>query len=313
MMIVLVCCLMLVGCGNKSKEELADIEQFKCQDSIQTVFDVLGKTKIESGTFGGQYYIYEDLNLFGYNGKAVFSVRGDKDTIEDFYCNLTLSDKEFEDILSQFSDKYGSYEAKKHEYENLEIITYEWKFDGEKAEESGYSNISIQYNGDEKYTIYFSDEWSAKDDESYYEYLKEKEGEPESENAEEKRKTLADKSYNYDDGSEMRILFSVDENREYYFSIILHIEEKWKAAHVFSILDQVIQTDEMKAINASIMLDCGDDLLSSYGLSWSSSGDLINTSEWLVDGLTDEKMDTEKAEELTELITKDIVDFIESE
>ena len=164
---ILLCALMLMGCGHKSDSEIVDIGQFKCQDSIEIVFNVLGKTDMEDNVYIGECYRYENLNLFGYNGEAIFRVRDNKDTISKFECNLELNKKEFENVLSQLSEKYGKYEKSEHPNQTA----YVWNFSDSEAEELGYNRISLSDYGDKKAVIDFSDEWSSYKDETYYEHL----------------------------------------------------------------------------------------------------------------------------------------------
>ena len=138
--------LMLSGCGHKSEEELIDIEQFKCQDSIQTVFDILGESQIESSEGKCKY---EDLNLWGYNGSVSFELRDNKDTIKSFCCYLTLNKKEFEKVIFHFSEKYGSYEVDNW---GENSTWYKWKIEDENK---GYSEISIRANKNTEYAIFF--------------------------------------------------------------------------------------------------------------------------------------------------------------
>ena len=159
----------LSGCGHKSTSELVDIEQFKCQNSIQTVFDVLGETDMETSSLIGDYYEYENLNLWGYDGYVDFRVRDDKETISSFECTLTLNDNEFEELLSRFSDKYGSYEVSNYTNQTA----YTWEFSEDESSDLGYNKLSIGYYGDKKYIVDFSDEWSMYKDDVYYEHLDE--------------------------------------------------------------------------------------------------------------------------------------------
>lgn len=43
--------------------------------------------------YDGDFYKYEGLNLWGYNGTAVFEVRDNYDAIQSFYCSMTLNKK----------------------------------------------------------------------------------------------------------------------------------------------------------------------------------------------------------------------------
>ena len=175
------------GCGHKSNEKITDIEQFKCQSSIQNVFNVLGETEIEKSSYNdGEFYKYKDLNLWGHIGEAVFSVREDKETIQEFYCYLTLNEKELEELLSYFSEKYGSYKVS--DYLKTGNNTYSWEIEREKVKDIGYNEIHIQCNGDDEYIIFFKDEWSMKTDEAYYEYLNEGEGSEDYLEKEEKKR-----------------------------------------------------------------------------------------------------------------------------
>lgn len=249
--IILMMCFALVGCGHRNKEELTDIEQFRCQDSMQTVFDVLGKTELENGTFGGEYYTYDNLNLWGYDGKAVFNVRNDKDTIQSFECNLKLNSKEFENVLSQLTDKYGEYE--KHEYSNQ--IAYVWEIPQDKAEELGYNSISFSDYGDKKFIVSFRDEWSGKNDEAYYKHLEE----------EEQINVLAKKTYNI--GEDTFNFLLEEDNNEYKTTLICQIGDKSDAFSAHFYLNMMFNSDDesLKALtetmNFSYCIVIGDGTL----------------------------------------------------
>ena len=60
--------------------------------------------------------------------------------------------------------KYGDYEKSEHTNQ----IAYVWELSGSDTEEHGYNRISLSDYGDEKSIIDFSDEWSAFNDEKYY-------------------------------------------------------------------------------------------------------------------------------------------------
>lgn len=311
-MMALVCCLALVGCGNKSKEELTDIEQFRCQDSIQTVFDVLGETELETDLFEAEYYEYENLNLWGYNGDAIFSVRDNKDTIQSFRCHLVLNNKEFEELLLIFSDKYGSYEVRKREYENSEITTYEWKIDEEKSEELGCSSIRIQYNGDKKYTVYFSDEWSIKDDGEYYKHLEEKE---ETKNASEEKaeNIIASKKYKVD-GEDVGIALS-ETKGIFEISVIGNAKDEEKASIMLACYKMYLDEIDLDKYIITIMVNEGsvvysveDGENSIFGRN--KDGSLAFSSpDWIV---TDFTMTEEEMNSFSDEIINTIKDFGES-
>lgn len=172
-MLTMLLMLGVAGCGHKSDAELVDIEQFRCQDSIQTVFDELGSVQIENDS-----YKYENLNLWGYDGTATFTVREDEDTIKEFHCDLVLDKKEFEEVLSSLSEKYGSYQEKDY---GSSKTSYKW-ITGEETYETGYEEgevgfdeIEITFDGEENYQIVFRDEWSDRADELYSVYTDEPE------------------------------------------------------------------------------------------------------------------------------------------
>lgn len=197
-LLILICLLLtacLYGCSHKSNAELVDVEQFRCQDSIDTVFDVLGKVELKEYGYPSyldnrdiayyergyyiifadikepSYYLYENVNLFGFKGYVVFDVREDEETIQGIYCNLTLTDKEFEELIGYFSDKYGSYEVDDF---GETIKTYKWTISeangmvGYESDEIGYDEIVIENRGDDKYIIALNDEWSFTNDETYF-------------------------------------------------------------------------------------------------------------------------------------------------
>lgn len=321
MMVALVCCLVLAGCGSESTEKTE--QEFSGENKNLGETEEAREFHLDEGELEGDGYekisdiAFVKIEDEGIRPKVYIKYLCEEPEISFYFASIVMREFHSEcDIILGWNGKeyplYGEaikgltddtfYKAFPEEWE--EVIN-------EMQSGNRIDNLITKGNADiiDKSVEEFVSEYKKEKENSQ----EKEEAENESGESEEERETLAYKSYNYDDGSKMQISFSVDENGEYYFSIILYIEEKWKAAHVFSILNQAIQTDEMKAINASVMLACGDDLLSSYSLSWSSGGDLINTTEWLMDGLADENMDTEEAEELTDLITKDIVDFIESE
>lgn len=170
--ILLMMAVILGGCGNKSKEELTDIEQFRCSSSIETVFKALGKSEILTWEHNGYAYCkYENLNLWGYKGEVIFEIRDDMDTISEFYCTLTLNKKELSNLISIFDGKYSLHETKEYGKDKL----YEWNIDDEKAEELGYDTIYISDKGDKKVEVSFFDKYTIWKDEAYYQHLEEEE------------------------------------------------------------------------------------------------------------------------------------------
>lgn len=135
----------------------------------------------------------------------------------------------------------------------------------------------------------------------------------EEKETEEEWETLARKTYSYDDGSETTFLFSKDKENKFHLTISLNIDEKWKAAYAFTILCNTIQIDVLKEVNAVVILQCGDDTLTSSGLSVDSSGNLIKNSEWLTEGMTSEEFDSKAAESLLDDIKDSFSDFIANE
>lgn len=133
------------------------------------------------------------------------------------------------------------------------------------------------------------------------------------EEKEEEWETLARKTYSYDDGSEATFLLSKDKENKFHLAISLNIDEKWKAAYAFTVLCNTIQIDELKEMNALVMLNCGDDMLTSSGISIGSSGNLIKNSEWLTEGMTSEEFDSKAADALLDDIKDSFSDFITNE
>lgn len=303
--LVLFCCLVLTGCGHKSEEELTDIEQFRCQDSIQTVFDVLGETELETGMFGGDYYKYESLNLWGYNGEALFAVRDDKKTIRDFYCNLQLDKKEFQDVLSQLESKYGEYE--KHDYSSQ--TSYVWEIPEDSWEEKGYSQISFVDYGDKKFVVKFSDEWSMYKDEAYYKHLEE----------EKEIKVLAQKTYNIGDDT-FDFSFGKRGNGDYSFALLCRIENKSDAymAHIslnalFNSDEEALKvTTETMNFTYSIIVGDGTVLLRSKDVLYlTKNGEMIGVNDYFsVDWILN---DEEKNWDYGTKVINFLVDFMQNE
>lgn len=306
---ILLMIILLGGCGNKSKAELTDIEQFRCQDSIQTVFDVLGKIEMETSAYIGENYTYENLNLYGYNGKAIFRVRDDKETISSFECSLKLNKKEFEDVLSQLEDKYGEYE--KNKYQNQ--IAYVWEFTEDKAEEMGYNRVSLSDYGDKKVYVKFSDEWSIYKDEAYYEHLEEEE------QKENQINILAQKTYNIGEDT-FDFSFGQRENGDYSFTLLCKIEDKADAYMTHISLNALFNSDEesIKALTEtmnftySIIIGDGTLLMRTKGLlSLVKDKEIIDVNDYFpVDWVLEEN--TTKSDYGTQ-VANFLVDFIENE
>lgn len=301
---ILLVVLLLSGCGHKSDSEITDIEQFRCSDSIETVFDVLGETKIVTDGLGGERYEYDNLNLYGYNGEAIFRVRDDEDTIRSFGCSLELNKREFEDVLSQLSDKYGDYE--KSEYTNQ--IAYVWEFSDSEAEKLGYNRISLSDYGNKKAVIDFDDEWSIYKDEAYYEYLEEKN----------KPEVLAEKTYNIGNDN-FRFSFSKEKDGEYRTSLFCDIEDKSDAFYTHMALNSMMNSDDENVktfveeigFNYSILIREDSTILirTDDDLSLITDNGIVSVSEyfstdWLVNGFPES--------DYGEQVATFFVDFIEN-
>lgn len=132
------------------------------------------------------------------------------------------------------------------------------------------------------------------------------------EKAAEDWETLATESYQYDDGSEMTLLFSIDKDGGSHITIGLEIEEKWKAAYVYTSLDETMQIDAMQELNPRIVMTCGRDVITSYGISYhlSAPDEFLDNTQWLADGLVDEDLDSAAADELVGGIMEDLIDFM---
>lgn len=258
-LMILLCALMLMGCGHKSDSEIVDIGQFKCQDSIETVFSVLGKAELETSGVEGERYKFEELNLYGYEGTAVFKVRDDEDTISSFYCSFILDKAEFENVLDQLSEKYGEY--KKSEHSNQ--IAYVWEIPDSEAEELGYDRISFSDYGDKKAIVDFSDEWSSYKDETYYEHLEK----------EDKSEVLSKEVYNI---GEDEFTFGLTKNEDgYSFVVLCEVEDKSDAFSVHTALNSIFDSKDK---NLKILVD---DLGFSYTISIGDGATLIRTKSVL--------------------------------
>ena len=301
--------VMMSGCNHKSNAELVDVEQFRCQDSIETVFDVLGEGEFEEQEtpFGtNYYYTYEDVNLFGYSGELVFGIKDDKRTINDFYCKLNLSNKEYEELLSYLSQKYGSYEVNdKWSYCTWEVSVEDGRIGYEDAE-IGFDTISLQDNGNKKYTIFFKDEWSSINDEVYFEALEE------SQNPESDRETIGSKDYEYD-GVTMHLIFSKDDDGLFYFSITLDVEEKWKGAGIYTYVASLVkilnEQLEDKGISSTVIMLCDEAVISNI-MSYTTDGELVDVATWLIEGYQDENFDADECEKLWEQMEDDIYYYL---
>lgn len=301
----LVLCFGLTSCGHKSDKKLTDAEQFKCSDSIQTVFDILGETELKTGVLDSEYYKYEDLNLWGYNGTAVFNVRDDKDTIQSFHCSFTLDEKEFEDVLSQLENKYGEYE--KHEYSNQ--IAYVWEISEDEADKIGYNEISFSDYGDKKAIVKFSDEWSMYKDEAYYEHLEE----------EKEVKVLAQKTYDIGEDT-FNFMFGQKGNGDYSFNLTCQIADKADAFYTHISLNALFNSDDesIKALTDtmnftySILIGDGTLLMRSDSFLYLIKDDEVIEAEdyfspeWLI---SDEYQESDYGTQVTNFL----VDFIENE
>lgn len=301
--------VMMSGCNHKSNAELVDVEQFRCQDSIETVFDVLGEGEFEEQEtpFGtNYYYTYEDVNLFGYSGELVFGIKDDKRTINDFYCKLNLSNKEYEELLSYLSQKYGSYEVNdKWSYCTWEVSVEDGRIGYEDAE-IGFDTISLQDNGNKKYTLFFKDEWSSINDEVYFEALEE------SQNPESDRETIGSKDYEYD-GVTMHLIFSKDDDGLFYFSITLDVEEKWKGAGIYTYVASLVkilnEQLEDKGISSTVIMLCDEAVISNI-MSYTTDGELVDVATWLIEGYQDENFDADECEKLWEQMEDDIYYYL---
>lgn len=296
---------LLSGCGNKSNAELVDVEQFRCQDSIETVFDVLGETDLKA-LWMIDCYKYENLNLWGYNGEVVFIPRDDNETIRRFYCNLALTNKEFEDILSTFSSKYGSYTVSN---ENDTEKKYEWTMSDNTANPLGYNKITIKYNGEKEYTVSFSDDTSDMSDKEYKEYLEEKE----SESSETNLEVIAQKEYDLGNSDSMSIsVFGNNGNAELSFSAQIADEEK--AAFAFSYFYTLLSSEATEEFKPSISIYCND--LSVFynngiAMGFEKDGEAVFTlPNWVSDSLDNIDASNEELNDFLEILQDNVGDFL---
>lgn len=311
--IILVCLLLtmcLYGCGGSNSEPV-NMEAFRCQDSIETVFEVLGETEIDIGVV--RYYEYEKVNLWGNKGVATFYVREDDETIKYFEGEITLNDKESLELISYFSDKYGDFE-----FENLKNgdKKYCWQLQpankkvGFEEGELGFSKVTLTiedvYEEESKHEIIFRDEWSTSSDEVYFEAL-EKSQKPES-----GREIVGSKEYKYD-GATMGLTFSKDEDELFYFSITLDVQEKWRGAGVYTYVASFVKVinEQLadKGITSTALMICDDAVISNI-LSYSEEGELIDVTTWLMEGYQDENFDADECQRLWEQMEDDIYYYL---
>lgn len=290
--IVWATCVFLVGCGNKSDSELVNIEQFKCQDSIKSVFNVIGETDMEVNKNIGECYRYENLNLFGYNGEALFRVRNNKDTIKNFECNFKLNRKEFEDVLSQLSAKYGDYEKN----ENPGQTAYVWRISEDEAEQLGYNRISFTDYGDKKATVDFSDDWSTRTDESYYESLKETESIDDAENT----TVVLKEEYNIGDSDIMTVAITNNEDKESLY-ISAEVANEEKASLVFIYLYSTLSDSSLEKTDYGILITSDSGMVSLIGgapMGTNKDGSaVLSIPDWVIQDTESSTLsDTEQAE-----------------
>ena len=265
--------VMMSGCSHKSNAELVDVEQFRCQDSIETVFEVLGESELKEYSYpsylengdmayyergyyiifadikDASYYLYEKVNLFGFNGYVVFDVRDDKETIQGIYCNLTLNDEEFNELVEYFEKKYGSYKVDNF---GETIKTYEWIISekngkvGYGADEIGYDEIVIENRGDDKYIVAFNDEWSFEND-KYYQALEES-----KKTQIETSEVLVEKEYDIC-GDDVRLLI-VSKDEEYEFMCYGTARNKSNANILTMMLYTICEKMKEESYEYSIMV-----------------------------------------------------------
>ena len=97
------------------------------------------------------------------------------------------------------------------------------------------------------------------------------------------------------------------ENGKYCFSIKGYFEEEWKAAYVFTLFEEVFQTDEYKSIGytSDLKVNCGNIYLSLTEALNTVSQEKIDVSEWC-----DEKMEESNLLELA-LFSKKLSESLE--
>lgn len=302
--IVWALCVFLVGCGNKSDSVFVNIEQFKCQDSIETVFNVIGETDMEVNKYIGECYRYKNLNLFGYNGEALFRVRDNKKTIQSFECNFKLTKKEFEDVLFQLENKYGRYEKN----ENQGQTAYVWIISKDEADQFGYNRVSFTDYGDKKATIDFSDEWSARTDESYYESLKEAESIDDAENT----TVVLKEEYNIGDSDIMTVAITENENKESLY-ISAEVANEYKASLVFIYLYSILSDSILEKTDYGILITSDSGMVSLIGgkpMGTNKDGSAVLTiPDWVIQDTESCTLSDTEQSEIINTVRECISDF----
>lgn len=305
--------LEISGCGHA---EPVDMEAFRCQDSIETVFEVLGETELQNQISFIHCYEYEKVNLWGYKGTATFYVRDDKETIQYFKGEMMLNDKESLELLSSFSNKYGTVEMETLKNGDKKYYWQLKEANGKMGHEDGgmgFDEITIiiedVYDEESKHEIFFRDEWSTSSDEAYFEALEE------SQNPESESKIIQQQESKYD-GVTMFLTLSEEGDGEFSFSITLTVEEKWKGAGVYtfakSLVNVLNEQLEDKGISSTVTMVCDGDLISSVLSYGENEGEveLINVGVWLMEGYQDENFDVEECEQLWVEMENDIYYFL---
>lgn len=304
--VILLIVLMLPGCGQTKDSEMVDIGQFKCEDSIETVFNILGETEISIDGLEGDRYEYDNLNLYGYEGKAVFKVRDDKDTISSFYCSFQLNDKERNDVLLLLENSYGEYE--KSEYANQ--IAYVWDVSEMETNKLGYSRISLSDYGDKKVVIDFSDEWSGYNDKAYYEYLEEESGQAENSDA--------GTTFKFGNSGEMAII--IDEASS--IKVYINSESAEECSLAFAYYFSSLSSDEMENCNVSILVNYTKDLsmlwnktesgqtVTGINLDGSSTSEL---PDWIVTDLSKLTLSEDEQEKMVSELQENTFRFLNKE
>lgn len=303
--VLLMMAVLMCGCGEgekKTNSEQVDIEQFKCQDSIQTVFDVLGEKEILQSPYAnkGYYCKYENLKLLGYKGEVIFTIEDDKDIIDSIYCYLNLSDEELKKMTEYFSEKYGKCEETKSSEEKK----YQWDIE---SKELGYNSIDIQRNENGGYTIKFSiiERDVSEENQNKIE---------ETNNLKESDKeTISSEKYEFDGGT-VDMTLSKDSKDKYYYTISILSETPWKAAYAYYVCLGIANSEKFKEVaEPNVMMGCGDVFISDI-MSWKTNEngetEPIDGTQWISDTLSETQVD-EELKEFTDELTGFITDFIQ--